>query len=60
MAEAREVISLPVGGQLSVGYGKDNRLSLFLGYETQEQMDASGDPVDSDRLAGRITFVRLW
>lgn len=60
MAEAREVVSLPVGGQLSVGYGKDNRLSLFLGYETQEQMDAAGVPVDSDRLAGRVTFVRLW
>ncbi len=60
MAEAREVVSLPVGGQLSVGYGKDNRLSLFLGYETQEQTDASGVPVDSDRVAGRVTFVRLW
>ncbi len=54
------MISMPVGGQLSVGYGKDNRLSLFLGYETQEQMDAAGVPVDSDRLAGRVTFVRLW
>ena len=60
MAQADAVLSLPVGGQLSVGYGKDNRLSLFLGYETEVQMDGDGVPVDSDRLAGRVTFVRLW
>jgi hypothetical protein len=61
MAQADEVVSLPVGGQLSVGYGKDNRLSLFLGYETREQIDPdTGAPMDSDRLAGRVTFIRLW
>jgi hypothetical protein len=61
MAEAHEVTSLPIGGQLSAGYGKDNRVSLFLGYETREQSDpTTGEPVDSDRLAGRITFVHLW
>ena len=61
LAWANEVTSLPIGGQLNVGYGRDNRVSLFLGYETQEQTDPeSGEPVDSDRLAGRITFVRLW
>lgn len=61
LARANEVISLPIGGQVNVGYGKDNRVSLFLGYETREQSDPeTGEPVDSDRLAGRITFVRLW
>ena len=59
--QAEDVTSLPIGGQISLGYGKENRLSLFLGYETVEQMDpATGDPMDSDRLAGRFTFVRLW
>ena len=59
--EADRIVSLPVGGQFSVGYGKDNRLSLFLGYETRELMDATtGEPMDSDRLAGRLTFVHLW
>jgi hypothetical protein len=61
MTQADDVVSLPVGGQLSVGYGKDNRLSLFLGYETREQIDSdTGAPMDSDRLAGRVTFIRLW
>jgi hypothetical protein len=61
LAEADDVTSLPVGAQLSVGYGKDNRLSLFLGYETKEPIDAiTGEPTDSDRLAGRVTFVHLW
>ena len=60
-AEAHAITSMPVGGQVSVGYGKDNRLSLFLGYETRELMDpATGDPMESDRLAGRVTFVHLW
>jgi hypothetical protein len=61
MTQADDTVNLPVGGQLSVGYGKDNRLSLFLGYETKEQIDAdTGAPMDSDRLAGRLTFIRLW
>jgi hypothetical protein len=61
VTQAEEMTSLPVGGQLSIGYGKENRLSLFLGYDTVEQMDpATGEPMDSDRLAGRFTFVRLW
>jgi hypothetical protein len=61
LARANKVTSLPIGGQVNVGYGKDNRVSLFLGYETREQSDPeTGEPVDSDRLAGRITFVRLW
>lgn len=61
VTQAEEVTSLPVGGQVSLGYGKDSRLSLFLGYDTVEQMDpTTGAPMDSDRLAGRFTFVKLW
>ena len=61
VTQAEEVTSLPVGGQISLGYGKDSRLSVFLGYDTVEQMDPiTGAPMDSDRLAGRFTFVKLW
>lgn len=51
-----EVRSLPLGGQLSVAYGANDRLSLFLGYDTEEK--ASGP--NSDRVAGRITYVHRW
>ena len=51
-----EVVSFPIGAQISVGYGPNNRASFFLGYDTKEQRGA----LDSDRLAGRVTFVHLW
>jgi hypothetical protein len=61
LAWANKVTSFPIGGQLNVGYGKDNRMSLFLGYDTVEQTDPeTGDPLASDRLAGRITLIHLW
>jgi hypothetical protein len=61
LAWANKVTSLPIGGQVNVGYGKDNRVSLFLGYDTVERTDPeTGEPLDSDRLAGRITFIHLW
>lgn len=44
--------SLPVGGAISLNYGKDNTLLLFLGYETQAE--------DEPALAGRFTFIRTW
>jgi hypothetical protein len=47
------IVSLPVGGRVNLGYGKNNTLGLFLGYETEE---ADG----ADAIAGRFTFVRTW
>lgn len=41
--------SLPVGGRVNIGYGKNNTLGLFLGYDTK-----------TEHLAGRFTFVRTW
>lgn len=61
LAWAEKVTSLPIGGQLNVGYGKDNRVSLFLGYDAIEHNDPeTGEPLASDRLAGRVTFIHLW
>jgi hypothetical protein len=48
-----DVVSLPIGGRVNVGYGEKNTLGLFLGYDTQA---AEG----SDGIAGRFTFVRTW
>lgn len=45
--------ALPAGAQASVGYGKNNTLGVFLGYDTQYQGDGAG-------ITGRFTFVRTW
>ncbi len=47
------VVSLPIGGRLNLGYGKNNTLGLFVGYETEAAEGA-------DAVAGRFTFVRTW
>ncbi len=47
--------SLVVGGRINLGYGENNTLGLFVGYETQleEKSEDSG-------ITGRLTFVRMW
>lgn len=66
------LLSLPVGGQVGLGYGKNNTLGLFLGYETEEEartfdreaLDEDGAVLGSYEhdhgLVGRITFIRTW
>jgi hypothetical protein len=49
----RSLLSLPVGGTVSLGYGDKNTLLLFLGYDTKDQEG-------SDNIAGRFSFVRTW
>jgi hypothetical protein len=51
------LISLPVGGAVSLNYGTNNTLLLFLGYETEDF--AKAQPNDRS-LAGRFTFLRTW
>jgi len=46
------LVELPVGGGVNVHYGDHNTLALYLAYDTQA--------ADSDRLAGRFTFIRTW
>lgn len=53
VASTSGVTSLPVGGRVNLGYGKNNTLGLFLGYDTKA---ADG----SDGVAGRFTFIRTW
>ena len=49
----KEIVSLPIGGQLEFRHGVENRLGFFLGYDTDELPN-------SDGLAGRVTFVHDW
>lgn len=48
-ASDKKLASLPVGGRVNVGYGENNTLGLFLGYDTEAK-----------HLAGRFTFIRTW
>lgn len=61
--------SLPVGGRVNLGYGENNTLGLFLGYETVKgarlpvsELDSDGEEVGPNYrgLVGRFTFVRTW
>jgi hypothetical protein len=48
----KELTSLPIGGHLELR-ARGNRLSFFLGYDTDELPN-------SDGLAGRVTLVHDW
>ena len=45
--------SMIVGGRANVGYGENNTLGVFVGFETQKGDDETG-------ITGRMTFVRTW
>ncbi|WP_428267522.1 hypothetical protein [Haliangium sp.] len=45
--------SLPVGARVNLGYGENNTVGVFLGYETQAADNTDG-------ITGRFTFVRTW
>ncbi len=45
--------SLIAGARANVGYGENNTLGVFVGYETQKEDEDTG-------ITGRMTFVRSW
>ena len=45
--------SFVVGGRVNLGYGENNTLGLFVGYEVEKGDDDTG-------ITGRMTFVRTW
>lgn len=47
--------SLVVGGRINLGYGENNTLGLFVGFETQLEDDS-----EDTGLTGRMTFMRTW
>ena len=52
-SDPAESQSLILGGRVNVGYGENNTLGLFLGYDVE---GADG----SDKIGGRFTFLRTW
>ena len=63
------LISMPVGGTVRLGYGENNTLLMFLGYETVKEARAVYNELDDDGMivdthergiTGRFTFVRTW
>ena len=45
--------SMVVGARANVGYGENNTLGVFVGFETQKGDEETG-------ITGRMTFVRTW
>ena len=45
--------ALNFGGRLNIGYGENNTLGLYVGYETKKDDDQTG-------LTGRMNFTRRW
>lgn len=45
--------STVVGARANVGYGENNTLGVFVGFETQKEDEETG-------ITGRMTFVRTW
>ena len=48
-----ELGGLAPGLRANVGYGENNTLGVFVGFETQKEDDDTG-------ITGRMTFVRTW
>ena len=45
--------ALNFGGRLNIGYGENNTLGLYVGYETKKEEGQTG-------LTGRMNFTRTW
>ena len=48
-----ELWSLTFGGRINIGYGENNTLGIYVGYETQKEEGETG-------LTGRLNFTRTW
>lgn len=45
--------ALNFGGRLNIGYGENNTLGIYVGYETKKEEGETG-------LTGRLNFTRTW
>ncbi len=52
--------SLVVGARANVGYGENNTLGIFVGFETQPQEDDEGNEIEQTGITGRMTLFREW
>ena len=53
LGEGGGLWALNFGGRLNIGYGENNTLGLYVGYETKKGEDETG-------LTGRMNFMRRW
>ena len=52
--------SLVAGLRVNVGYGENNTLGIFVGYETVPQEDDEGKEIEQTGITGRMTLFREW
>ena len=52
--------SLVAGLRANIGYGENNTLGVFVGFETVPQEDDEGEEIEQTGITGRMTFVRTW
>ena len=53
LGEKGALWALNFGGRVNIGYGENNTLGLYVGYETKKGEDETG-------LTGRMNFTRRW
>jgi hypothetical protein len=53
LGEGGGLWALNFGGRVNIGYGQNNTLGLYLGYETKKEEGETG-------LTGRMNFTRTW
>ena len=53
LGDEGDLWALNFGGRLNIGYGENNTLGLYVGYETKKEEGETG-------LTGRINFTRRW
>ena len=53
LGEKGALWALNFGGRVNIGYGENNELGLYVGYETKKGEDETG-------LTGRMNFTRRW
>ena len=55
-----EISSIAPGLRANIGYGENNTLGVFVGFETVPQEDDEGEEIEQTGITGRMTFVRTW
>jgi hypothetical protein len=55
-----EISSIIPGLRANVGYGENNTLGIFVGFETVLQEDDEGEEIDQTGITGRMTLFREW
>ena len=55
-----KISSIAPGLRANIGYGENNTLGIFVGFEAVPQEDDEGEEIEQTGITGRMTFVRTW